>query len=147
VPSLPRTAMVDRAGRAEGLAVHELSPAGASGAGSGRGRRWDVLMTARPIPLRHWRSYGHEPLPTGREALEEPFAAFPSWFMRITCDRCGKDRMLSETHAPRRDLLIRDIIARMRHDGCGGRPGRVELLTGIEGASSRPVRRIVVLGE
>jgi hypothetical protein len=32
-------------------------------------------------------------------------------------------------------MLIRDIIARMRHGGCGGRPGRAELLTGIEGAS------------
>jgi hypothetical protein len=34
-------------------------------------------------------------------------------------------------------MLIRDIIARLRHDGCGGRAGKVELLTGIEGASSR----------
>jgi hypothetical protein len=33
----------------------------------------------------------------------------------------------------------------MRHEGCGGRAGRVELLTGIDGASSRPVRKIVVL--
>jgi hypothetical protein len=41
-------------------------------------------MTARPVPQRHWRSYGHEPLPTGAEALEEPFRAFPSWFMRVT---------------------------------------------------------------
>jgi hypothetical protein len=31
-----------------------------------------------------------------------------------------------------------------RTDGCGGRAGRVELLTGLEGASSRPVRRIVL---
>jgi hypothetical protein len=98
-------------------------------------------MTARPIPTRHWRSYGTEPLPTGREALAEPFRAFPSWFMRITCDRCGKDRMLSETHAAQGYMLIRDIIARMRHDGCGGRAGKVELLTGIEGASSRPAAR------
>jgi hypothetical protein len=37
----------------------------------------------------------------GREALAEPFAAFPSWFMRITCDRCGKDGMLNEAHTPR----------------------------------------------
>ena len=102
-------------------------------------------MTARPVPQRHWRSYGTEPLPTGREALDEPFRAFPSWFMRITCDRCGQERMFSETHAAQRDMLIRDIIARMRHDGCGGRAGKVELLTGIEGASSRPVRRILLL--
>ncbi|HME23598.1 MAG TPA: hypothetical protein VKI44_20110 [Acetobacteraceae bacterium] len=97
-----------------------------------------------PAPERHWRSYGDEPLPSGREALDEPFSAFPSWFMRITCDRCGKDRMLNEAHTRQRDMLIRDIIAKMRHDGCGGRPGRVELPTGIEGASSRPVRRIVL---
>jgi hypothetical protein len=103
-------------------------------------------MTARPVPQRRWRSYGDDALPTGAEALDEPLAAFPSWVMRITCDRCGKDRMIAETHAPRRDMRIRDIIAKMRHDGCGGRPGRVELLTGIEGASSRPVRKIVVLG-
>ena len=83
----------------------------------------------------------------GREALNEPFAAFPSWFMRITCDRCGKDRMLNEAHAERRHLPIRTIIARMRHDGCGGHPGRVELLTGIEGASSRPVRRIMLIDD
>jgi hypothetical protein len=49
-------------------------------------------MTVRPIPARHWRSYGDDPLPSGREALDEPFRAFPSWYMRITCDRCGKDR-------------------------------------------------------
>ena len=67
--------------------------------------------------------------------------------MRITCDRCGKIRMVNETHTPQGDMLIRDIIARLRHDGCGGRAGKVELLTGIEGASSRPVRRIVLVGQ
>ena len=40
---------------------------------------------------------------------------------------------------------LADIIARMRHDGCGGRAGKAELLTGIEGVSSRPVRRIVLM--
>jgi hypothetical protein len=29
----------------------------------------------------------------------------------------------------------------MRHDGCGGRPAKAELLTGVEEASCRPVRR------
>jgi hypothetical protein len=56
--------------------------------------------------------------------MAEPFSAFPSWFMRITCDRCGKDRMLSETHTPHRDMPIREIIKRMRHDGYGGRAGK-----------------------
>ena len=54
--------------------------------------------------------------------------------------------MLNEAHMKRSDMPIRDIIARMRHDGCGGRAGKAELLTGIEGASSRPVRRIVLIG-
>jgi hypothetical protein len=98
----------------------------------------------RPVPARHWKSYGDDPLPSGREALAEPFAAFPSWFMRITCDRCGKDRMLNEAHTRQRDMKLSYIITKARHAGCGGRAGRVELLTGIEGASSRPVRKIVV---
>jgi hypothetical protein len=38
-------------------------------------------------PARHWSSYGNDPLPTPAEALDEPFSAFPSWFLRITCDR------------------------------------------------------------
>ena len=82
----------------------------------------------------------------GAEALDEPFAAFPSWFLRIECDRCGKVQMVNEAHARWRDRSLRDIIARMRHDGCGGLAGKAELLTGIEGVSSRPVRRIVLLG-
>jgi hypothetical protein len=69
----------------------------------------------------------------------------PELVMRVVCDRCGHERMFSETHSQQRDMLIRDIIARMRHDGCGGSPGRVELITGIEGASSRPVRKIVLI--
>jgi hypothetical protein len=97
-------------------------------------------MTARPVPRRHWRSYGTEPLPTGREALDEPFRAFPSWFMRITCDRCGQQRMFSETHSAQRDMLIRDIIARMRHDGCVGRAGKVESATSAGRGSGRRSR-------
>ena len=40
---------------------------------------------------------------------------------------------------------LRDILARMRHDGCGGLAAKAELLTGVEGVSSRPVRRIVLV--
>ena len=50
--------------------------------------------------------------------------------------------MVNEAHAARWRSLF-DILHRMRHDGCGGRAGRAELLTGIDG-SSRPVRRIVL---
>jgi hypothetical protein len=104
-------------------------------------------MTARPVPKRHWRSYGNDPLPTGAEALGEPFAAFPSWFMRVTCERCGQERMFNEVHSAQRAMLIRDMLDKMWHDGCGGRAGKAELITGIEGVSSRPVRRIVLRGE
>jgi hypothetical protein len=40
--------------------------------------------------------------------------------------------------------VLLDIIKRMRHEGCGGLPGRAELMTSIDGASSHPVRRIVL---
>ena len=33
-------------------------------------------MTGRPVPKRHWRSYGTDPLPTGAEALAEPLRRF-----------------------------------------------------------------------
>ena len=35
---------------------------------------------------RHWRSYGTDPLPSPAEALRQPLAAFPSWFLRIECE-------------------------------------------------------------
>jgi hypothetical protein len=65
----------------------------------------------------------------------------------MRCDRCGKDSMLNEAHMGehRRGMALRVLISRMRHEGCGGRAGRAELLTGIDGASSRPVRRIVLM--
>jgi hypothetical protein len=64
--------------------------------------------------------------------------------MRITCDRCGKDRMLNEVHTLQGNMPLRNVIVLMRHVGCGGRAGKVELITGIEVASSRPVRKIVL---
>ena len=77
--------------------------------------------------------------------MDKPFAAFPSWYLRIECDRCGKMRMISETHIPVPAVtLLRDILERMRHERCGGLAGKAELLTGIEGVSSRPVRKIVL---
>jgi len=44
-------------------------------------------------------------------------------------------------------MPIRVLLACVRHDGCGGRAMRAELLTGIDGVSSRPVRKIVVLSD
>jgi hypothetical protein len=40
-----------------------------------------------------------------------------------------------------RDMPLRVLLARARHNGCGGRQGRVELVSGV---SSEPVRRIVL---
>ena len=80
-------------------------------------------------PERHWRSYGDDPLPTPVEALAEPFAAFPSWFLRIECDACGKVRMVNE---PWRNRRLSDILKRMRHEGCGGLAAKAELLSGAE---------------
>jgi hypothetical protein len=55
--------------------------------------------------------------------------------------------MMNEAHAPWRARTMRDILRIMRHGGCGGIAGKAELLTGIEGVSSRPVRRIVLLAD
>jgi hypothetical protein len=55
-------------------------------------------MTTKPVPQRHWLSYGDDKLPSGTEALGEPFSAFPSWFLRIEGDRCGKVQMVNEAH-------------------------------------------------
>ena len=103
-----------------------------------------LTATPRPVPTRHWRCYGAAPLPSGPDALDEPLAAFPSWYLRIVCERCGKERMVNEVHMPQRDLPLREILDRARHGGCGGRAGHAELLTGIAAASSRPVRTIVL---
>jgi hypothetical protein len=95
-------------------------------------------------PPRHWRSYGTDPLPTPAEALAEPFAAFPSWVLRIECERCGKVIFVNEAHARWRRRVLRDVLVHLHHGGCGGLPAKAELLTGIEGVSSQPVRRIVL---
>jgi hypothetical protein len=50
----------------------------------------------------HWRSSGIEPLPPASEALNQPFRAFPSWFLRIECERCGKATMINEAHTGER---------------------------------------------
>ena len=91
-------------------------------------------MTARPIPVRYWRRHGTGPLPSGAEALVEPFNAFPSW-CAVRPGAHGEPSARGE---------VRDILAKMRHDGWGGRAGNAELLSGVEGVSSRPVRRIVL---
>jgi hypothetical protein len=84
------------------------------------------------------------PLPSGALALAEPFAAFPSWFiprhLRTGAGRsgCSTSGLPTAGHAdPRRPRPE-------RHDGCGGRAGKAELVSGIEGVNSRPVRKIAL---
>jgi hypothetical protein len=104
-------------------------------------------MTRRSTSRRHWRSYGDDTLPTPEEALAAPLSAFPSWFLRMECAVCGRERYTNEVHLPQwHDATLREIVARIHHEGCGGRPKLVELVTGIDNASSWPVRRIVLRG-
>ena len=82
---------------------------------------------------------GRERLPpaacTPQAVLRHRAAAAPPG--RRWTSRCGKDRMINEVHAPdrQRDMPLRVLLARARHEG-GGRAGRAELLTGIDGVSS-----------
>jgi hypothetical protein len=53
---------------------------------------------------------------------------------------------INQVHMPRSEQPLRTLLARMRHEGCGGRVAKAELRTGTEAASSGPVRRIVLRG-
>jgi hypothetical protein len=44
---------------------------------------------------------------------------------------------INQAHMPRSDLPLRTILARMRHEHCGGRAAKAELLTGTEAAAVR----------
>jgi hypothetical protein len=77
-------------------------------------------------------SYGSAPLPSRDEAMAAPLRAFRSWYLRIECERW--ERYAAETHmtiAGLGDQIIGDLLAKMHHDGCGGRPQFAELITGI----------------
>jgi hypothetical protein len=98
---------------------------------------------------RRWLSYGDDPLPTPAKALAAPLSAFPSWFLRMECERCGQERFVNQVHqrAIWQDATVAEVIARMHHEdaGCGGRPKLVELVTNVTGGT-QPVRRIRLLG-
>jgi hypothetical protein len=47
----------------------------------------------------------------GADALGEPFSACPSWFLRVECDRCGKEQMVNQARMRWDNTPIRDIIA------------------------------------
>ena len=63
--------------------------------------------------------------------MDETLRAFPRWVLKITCYRCGKDRMLEEAHAGRqRDMPLRVLISRMRHGYESAFGGRGDTLSG-----------------
>ena len=84
-----------------------------------------------------YRSWGNDPLPSRDVALASPLRAFKSWYLRMECGKCGRERWLAETHlsiAGKGGMLIRDLIPRLRHgERCDGEPRVVELITGIPG--------------
>src|SRR6185369_7704035 len=101
----------------------------------------------RPSPLpacggevgamaRYWRSYGDDPLPTPDEALAAPLSAFPSWFLRMECERCGAERYTNQVHmsAIWQDATVREVFLRLHHEGCGGLPKVVEFVDAIAGS-------------
>ena len=65
----------------------------------------------------------------------------------MECSACGREKYLAETHltiAGHGDRRVADLIGRLKHDGCGGKPKLVELITGIPGSSAWQ-RRIVLV--
>ena len=67
---------------------------------------------------RRWRSYGDHPLPTPAEALAAPLSAFPSWFIRMECERCGQERYTNEVHLPQwKDARLSEVVLRLSHEG------------------------------
>ena len=74
------------------------------------------------------------------------FAAFPSWFIRMECDRCGREHYTTvHMAAIWQGAPVAEVIARMHHEDCGGRPKLVELVTDVAGGS-QPTRQIRLLG-
>jgi hypothetical protein len=57
-----------------------------------------------------------------------------SYAERGVCIACGR----------RREVPLPAFLAQLGYEGCGGLPAQAELLTGIQGVSSQPVRRIVL---
>ena len=111
---------------------------------------WAGQMSRRPR-IAIGAATAADPLPTGAEALgTSPSPRSRREFLRIDVRRAaGKvQHGQTEVHCARSPIMpIRAILAKMRHDGCGGRGGKAELLTGIEGVGGWAVRRIVLREE
>ena len=63
---------------------------------------------------------------------------------------CGRERYANQVHLCRdglAEVLIGDLVPRIRHKGCDGRPVVVELTTAIPHIEQRPdLRRIKLIG-
>ena len=81
--------------------------------------RWPPDDLRRPV----WPPYGDYPLPSAEEALQASLRAFPSWFLKIECDRCGKVRMLNEVHATAGQRNMRPLPQRS-HTMCRNHDGK-----------------------
>jgi hypothetical protein len=104
--------------------------------------------TTSPLLPLVWPNHGTDRLPGRGEALRSPLKAFPNWYLRVQCERCDGERYVSLDHLIRRGPgheLVLLFIGRLRHDGCGGRPKLVELVTNVPGVSSKPIRRIELI--
>jgi hypothetical protein len=69
------------------------------------------------LPARPSSPARHDDLPDRRGMAARQTNQAHIAAVRIVCDRCGKERMIAETHMVHGEMLIGDIIAKMRHDG------------------------------
>ena len=89
------------------------------------------------------------PAAVRREALDEPLRAFPSWFLRIICDRCGKERMIirdargARRHADPRHHRPHAARRLRRQGGEGGAAHRHRGRQQPAGAADRADRRLI----
>ena len=96
--------------------------------------------------MRHWRSYGNDPLPTGAEALDEPFPRSRPGSCASPASAAGRSACSTRrTPAPRSAPCGSATSSTRCATTAAAAGGRT--LTGIEGVRSRPVQKIVLRGE
>ena len=64
-------------------------------------------------------------LPDRATAMAAPLRAFPSWYLRLECAACGRERYLNETHltiAGHGDRRVGDLIAGSSMRAAAGKP-------------------------
>jgi hypothetical protein len=99
------------------------------------------------LPPQHWLSYGDAPLPDrhgpGRPATGVPVMVSP-YGVRSLRPGALSERGPPDDRWSHGDRRIGDLIAKLVHEGCGGKAKYVELITGIPGSQHWP-RKIVLL--